>query len=57
MGNVVNQIPESTHHSDHQIVIQNVYKSFTKGERQVNVLDDISLHMAIGKPHIFAIRA
>ena len=35
--------------STHQVVIENVYKSFTKGSQSINVLRDINLHVEKGE--------
>lgn len=49
MSHVANKTLESTYYQDHQIVIQNVSKSFTKDGRKVNVLENINLQVNKGE--------
>ncbi len=49
MSTVSSQVAESTQGSKKQLVIQNVYKAFNKGDQQVTVLRDINLQIKKGE--------
>lgn len=49
MSTVSSHVAESTQSSEKQLVIQNVYKAFNKGDQQVTVLRDINLGIKKGE--------